>query len=256
MVLRDAAGYVVDSLNYGDLVDPWASGGFRGAAGKAATCHADAPGIPIPQTWDRALPGIPFSGATAQVDAAQGSTGRYPDGQDNDNDCMDFVTSVSIRTGATVAGSTSVKAATVAHFAPGQSVVIDAGDYAETLTVATVGSPGLTRAAAPADKGSTVVRVDDARQFVAGQPVIVGSGVDEEQGVVAAVETGWRTGKLTLQAPLTRAHDAGASVSGTGLVFTRPLTKAHPAGTVMTAADELATPGAANKPVRRRAAQL
>lgn len=256
MVLRDAAGYVVDSLNYGDLVDPWASGGFRGAAGKAATCHADAPGIRAAQTGERSLPGIPFSGDLAKVDATQGSTGRYPDGQDSDNDCVDFVTAVSVRTGATAAGSTSVKVDTVAHFAPGQAIVIDAGDHAETLTVATVGSPGLTRAAASAGKGSTVVRVDDARQFTVGQAVVIGSGAEEEQGVVAAVEAGWRSGKLTLQAPLARAHDAGASVSGTGLVFTRPLANAHPAGTVMTAADELATPGAANKPVRRRAAQL
>jgi hypothetical protein len=255
MVLRDAAGHVVDSLNYGDLVDPWASGGFRGAAGKAATCHAEAPGIPVPQTWDRAIPGIPFSGAVAQVDAAQGSTGRYPDGQDSDNDCADFVTAVSVRTGATAAGATSVKVPAVAHFAPGQAVVIDAGDQAETLTVATVGSPGLTRAAAPAEKGATVIRVDDARQFAVGQAVVVGSGADEEQGVVAAVETGWRTGKLTLQAALTRAHDAGASVAGTGIAFTSPLTKAHPAGTVMTAASDLATPGAPNNRIRRDTAQ-
>jgi hypothetical protein len=255
MVLRDAAGHVVDSLNYGDLVDPWASGGFRGAAGKAATCHAPAPGIPGVQAWDRALPGIPFSGAVAQVDAAQGSTRRYPDGQDSDYDCTDFVTSVSVRTGATAAGSTSVKAATVAHLAPGQTVVIDAGDHAETLTVATVGSPGLARASAPADKGATVVRVDDARQFTVGQAVVIGSGADEEQGVVGAVETGWMSGKLTLQAPLTRAHDAGASVSGTGITFTGPLAKDHPAGTPMTATGDLATPGAANNDGRRTPGQ-
>jgi hypothetical protein len=46
---------------------------------------------------------------------------------------------------------------------------------------------------------------------------------------------------------LTRAHDAGASVSGTGIVFTGPLAKAHPAGTSMTATGDLATPGAPNK---------
>jgi hypothetical protein len=97
MVLRDAAGHVVDSLNYGDLVDPWASGGFRGAAGKAATCHAQTPGIPGVQRWDRALPGIPFSGAVVQVDPTNGSTGRYPDGEDSDNDCADFVASASVR---------------------------------------------------------------------------------------------------------------------------------------------------------------
>jgi hypothetical protein len=256
MVLRDAAGHVVDSLNYGDLVDPWASGGFRGAADKAATCHAGTPGISTPRVWERPLAGIPFSGSTEEVDATQGSTGRYPDGQDSDNDCVDFVTAVSVRTGATAAGATNVKVDTVAHFAPGQTVVIDAGDHAETLTVATVGSPGLTRAAGPADKGATVVRVDDARQFAVGQAVVIGSGAEEEQGVVAAVETGWRSGKLTLKAPLARAHDAEASVSGTGIAFTGPLRHSHPAGTVMTAAGDLATPGAANISVRRVSGKL
>jgi len=61
----------------------------------------------------------------------------------------------------------------------------------------------------------------------------------------------WGPGKLTLQAPLTRAHDAGASVSGTGIAFTGALAKAHPAGTLMTATGELATPGAPNHYVRR-----
>lgn len=256
MVLRDAAGHVVDSLNYGDLVDPWASGGFRGAAGKTATCHAGAPGIPSVETGQRGLPGIPFSGAVGQVDATRGSTGRYPDGQDSDNDCTDFVTSASVRTGAAAAGAMRIAVDSVAHFSPGQAVVVDAGGAAETLTVATVGSPGLTRLAVPEDKGATVVRVGDARGFTVGQAVIIGSGADEENGIVAAVETGWRSGKLTLQAPLARAHDAGASVSGTGIAFTSPLTKVHPAGMSMTATGDLATPGAPNHYVRRGTSQL
>jgi hypothetical protein len=242
---------VVDSLNYGDLVDPWASGGFRGAAGKAATCHAGAPGIAGQRSWDRALPGIPFSGATEVVDATQGSTRRYPDGQDSDSDCTDFVTSASSRTGAAAAGATNVKVVTAAPFSPGRTVVIDAGGDAETLTVATVGSAGITRASMPADKGANVVRVDDPRQFAVGQAVVIGSGADEETGVVAAVDTAWRAGKLTLEKPLTRAHETGTSVSGTGIAFTGPLTKSHPAGTLMTAADDVATPGVANHGVRR-----
>jgi hypothetical protein len=255
MVLRDAAGHVVDSLNYGDLVDPWASGGFRGAAGKAATCHAGAPGIPGPRSWERALPGIPFSGASVLVDATQGSTGRYPDGQDSDNDCTDFVTSTSVRIGATVAGATNVRAVTVAEFSPGQTVVIDAGDNAETLTIATVGSPGITRASALADKDATAVGVDDPRQFAVGQAVVIGSGADEETGVIAAVDTTWRAGKLTLVKTLARAHDAGTSVSGTGIAFTSPLAKSHPAGALMTATGDMATPGAPNHYVRREPGQ-
>ena len=33
MVLRDASGLVVDSLNYGGLVDPWAAEGYQAASG-------------------------------------------------------------------------------------------------------------------------------------------------------------------------------------------------------------------------------
>ena len=36
MVLRDAAGLVVDSLNYGILVDPWAAEGYHGVSGTRA----------------------------------------------------------------------------------------------------------------------------------------------------------------------------------------------------------------------------
>src|ERR1019366_8865225 len=37
MVLRDAAGLVVDSLNYGGLVDPWASEGYHATSGTGAS---------------------------------------------------------------------------------------------------------------------------------------------------------------------------------------------------------------------------
>jgi len=35
MVLRDAAGLVVDSINYGALVDPWAAEGYQAVSGSA-----------------------------------------------------------------------------------------------------------------------------------------------------------------------------------------------------------------------------
>jgi hypothetical protein len=251
MVLRDAAGHVVDSLNYGGVVDPWASGRFMGTAGKSATCSAAAPGIPSLRTGQRPLPGIPFSGLVAHIDATPGSTGRYPDGKDSDNDCRDFLTSASVRIGATVPGAIRVKAVTVDRFSPGQAVVIDAGDNAESLTVATVGSPGVSRSSALADKGAMVVGVDDPRQFTVGQKVVIGSGADEESGVVAAVDTAWRAGKLTLAQPLKFAHEAGSSVSGTGIVFTSPITKSHSVGALMTPAQDLATPGAPNEYGRR-----
>src|ERR1019366_911507 len=45
MVLRDAAGLVVDSLNYGGLVDPWASEGSQATSGSGESgCRVPTPG--------------------------------------------------------------------------------------------------------------------------------------------------------------------------------------------------------------------
>ncbi|NJD10178.1 MAG: alpha-N-arabinofuranosidase, partial [Gemmatimonadetes bacterium] len=48
MVLRDAAGNVVESLNYGALVEPWAGEGYQGTsgAGYQSGCSAGSPGTP------------------------------------------------------------------------------------------------------------------------------------------------------------------------------------------------------------------
>src|SRR5204863_10461 len=46
MVLRDAAGLVVDSLNYGLLVDPWAAEGYQAASGSGQSgCRVPAIGL-------------------------------------------------------------------------------------------------------------------------------------------------------------------------------------------------------------------
>ena len=45
MVLRDAAGLVADSLNYGGLVDPWASEGYQAMSGAGeGGCRVPSPG--------------------------------------------------------------------------------------------------------------------------------------------------------------------------------------------------------------------
>ena len=68
MVLRDAAGHVADSLNYGLLVDPWSAEGYQA--------------------------GSPGSGCKAAVPASTGTLGRsvarFPDGADTDSNCTDF----------------------------------------------------------------------------------------------------------------------------------------------------------------------
>jgi hypothetical protein len=66
MVLRDDDGHVADSLNYGILVDPWTAEGFQGGAGSGCVVAA------------------PSSGRSAS---------RFPDGNDTDRNCVDFITS-------------------------------------------------------------------------------------------------------------------------------------------------------------------
>src|SRR5204862_7207059 len=80
IVLRDAAGLVVDSLNYGLLVDPWTSEGYQGVSGTGqGGCRVTAPGI------GRAVGRGPFPVLT------NSSAGRLRDGGDSDSNCTDFV---------------------------------------------------------------------------------------------------------------------------------------------------------------------
>ncbi|GIH17830.1 arabinofuranosidase catalytic domain-containing protein [Rugosimonospora africana] len=73
MVLRDGQGHVVDSLNYGSLVDPWAAEGYQGTSGSGQSgCRVPAPGT---------------------ANGAGRSAVRYPDGIDTDSNCTDFTTS-------------------------------------------------------------------------------------------------------------------------------------------------------------------
>jgi hypothetical protein len=70
MVLRDAQGQVADSLNYGLLVDPWAAEGYQGGTGTGCTVAAPA-----------------LASGTGK------SASRFPDGNDTDSNCADFITS-------------------------------------------------------------------------------------------------------------------------------------------------------------------
>ncbi|HEU5332217.1 MAG TPA: AbfB domain-containing protein, partial [Actinocrinis sp.] len=68
MVLRDAHGLVTDSLDYGLLVDPWAAEGYQGGIGSGCT-------VPVP-------PMTTGAGKSAM---------RFPDGNDTDSNCSDFL---------------------------------------------------------------------------------------------------------------------------------------------------------------------
>ena len=79
MVLRDASGLVVDSLNYGGVVDAWTAKGDQAESGvQSRGCF-----VPSPEPVFR--PGR--QPANAEVNR---SSGRYPDGMDTNSDCTDF----------------------------------------------------------------------------------------------------------------------------------------------------------------------
>jgi len=242
MVLRDAAGLVVDSLNYGGIVDAWAAKGYHGASGAGeAGCR-----VPTPAQGGRG--GFPGQ-AAAPVATPHRSAGRFPDGQDTDSNCTDFmVQPASTLSAAAAAGSNNIKVANVAEFTPGQTILIES----ESAVIATVGTQGATTASAATAAGATVIPVALAFGFTPGQAITI----DNEKAVVASIVGGGRGGgrggpgaSITVTAPLTTAHAAGAQVAGTGITLTAALKQAHNAGSQI--ASDLPTPGAANQYHRR-----
>jgi hypothetical protein len=240
MVLRDAAGLVVDSLNYGNLVDPWAAEGYHGVSGTGqGGCRVAAPSA----GGGRGGPAIAPTNRSA---------GRFPDGADADSNCSDFLlqTATTLPVAST-AGATNIKVSSVADFTPGQTLILGAGAGRETAVIATVGTAGGTTANAATAAGATAVTVASAAGFSAGQTIMIDSGANQETAVVAAVTGGGRGGRgpgnpsITLSAPLKSAHAAGAQVAGTGITFTRALAQAHESGSAV--ANEAPTPGAPNR---------
>jgi hypothetical protein len=84
MVLRDAAGLVVDSLNYGGIVDPWAAQGYQGASGSGRSGCS----VPSPSAAGRGGRG---RGAAPAANPMNRSAARHPDGADTGSNCADFV---------------------------------------------------------------------------------------------------------------------------------------------------------------------
>ena len=185
MVLRDAAGLVVDSLNYGGLVDPWAAEGYQATSGAGQSgCRVPSPG---------AAGG--FGGRRAPAAATNTSAGRFPDGVDTDSNCTDFLLQpATTLSAASAAGATNIKVASVADFAAGQTIMIDTGANLETAVIATVGTAGATTVGAATDVGATVIPVASAIGFSAGQTITIDSGANRETAVVVST-TGGRGGR-------------------------------------------------------------
>jgi len=212
IVLRDASGQVVDSVNYGLLVDPWAAQGG---------CAA---------------PALQVAGATNR------SAGRYPDGADSRSSCGDFhAPAVATLAAEAPAGVTNIKVSDVTGFQTGQTIFIDN----EQATVAEVGTPGGTAIATDVPAGTSVIPVTAPFRFRSGQAIVVGNGPSAESAVVSAVARG-RSRAITVSSPLKFAHQAEEPLTGTGITLAAAMTRAHPLGAPV--ASQLATPGAPNKP--------
>ncbi len=236
VVLRDTSGFVVDSLNYGGLVDPWAAEGYQGTSGfDQSGCYVSAPG--------------PTGGFTPVAGAINQSAGRFPDGADTDSNCNDFLTQAATTlAAASDAGATNIKVASVRGFDIGQKIMIDTGRNVETAEIAKVGTAGATTVDTSTDVGAIVIPVASVTGFRDGQTIIIDNGTNSETAVVASVRR-FGTTSVTVTTPLTHAHAGGARVSGTGIDLATALTRAHAVGAQVY--DNLPTPGAPNNYLRR-----
>ena len=225
MVLRDAQGLVVDSLNYGLIVDPWAAEGYQGTSGSSEMgCRVAAPGAGV-------------------------SSGRLPDGHDTDSNCNDFQSApFTTLAAASEVGVTNVKVASVAGFAVGQPIKIDTGSGLEDSVIAVVGTGGATTVTTAVTAGATDVPVANVMGFSAGHAITIGSGADLEKAAIVSVNRFGAT--ITVAAPLRLAHAVGAQVSGTGITITTPLKQAHANGAPVTGG--VPTPGSANQYYSKR----
>ncbi|MGO9272615.1 MAG: arabinofuranosidase catalytic domain-containing protein [Terriglobia bacterium] len=241
MVLRDPSGLVVDSLNYGSLVDPWAAQGYQATSGlDKSGCYAPTPG-----------PAGGFGPFAAAAGATTTSAGRFPDGLDTDSNCTDFLLqpATTLPSGS-AAGATNIKVVSVAGFGAGQTILVDTGADFETAVIATVGTSGATTVGAATGGGAAVIPVASVTGFSAGQTIAIDSGANHETAVVVSITRGRGGATITVAAPLAFAHVAGAQVSGTGITLTAALTKAHASGAQV--ARSLPTPGAPNQYFRSK----
>lgn len=237
IVLRDAMGLVVDSLNYGLLVDPWAAEGYQGTSGfDQSGCYAPAPG--------------PAGSLGPAAVAINESAGRFPDGADTDSNCSDFLRQAAATlAAASEAGATNIKVASVEGFDAGQKITIDTAANVETATIATVGTAGAATVGTSTEAGATVIPVASAIGFRDGQTITIDSGENSETAVIASIRGRFGSASITVSAPLAHAHAAGAQVSGTGIILSSALTRAHAIGAQVY--DNVPTPGAPNHYVRR-----
>lgn len=252
MVLRDATGLVVDSLNHGGMVDPWAAEGYQATSGAGESgCHVQVPAMDMRRRFGFGGPGA-RNGASPNK-----SAGRYPDGKDTDTNCQDFLVQQDMSLALTAdAGARTIKVSSVANFNVGQSIIIDSGQNRETVVIKAVGTGGGTTLSSAAEAGATVIAIESVQGFSVGQTIMIG----REKSVIAGVTMprrrfgpggpgeGQQGSSLTLAIPLKHAYEQGVEISGSGITLAKALTKTHDSGALVI--DGVPTPGAPNQYTR------
>ena len=202
---------------------------------------------PWPDGSERLLRGIARPGGFGPEAAAgttNSSAGRFPDGADTGSNCTDFLSGRNHPAIPIGRGRNQHQGRQCRRLCSGP-------DHPDRYR----NKPGNSRdrndgygrryhATAATSAGATMIPVGYVVGFSAGQTITIDAGANSETAVIASVN-GWDGPTITLAAPLSRTHDAGAQVSGSGINLATALTKTHSSGTQVT--DNLPTPGAPNR---------
>ncbi|MBO0867297.1 MAG: glycoside hydrolase family 3 C-terminal domain-containing protein [Micromonosporaceae bacterium] len=152
-----------------------------------------------------------------------------------------FGNSVSTLGEAAGSGATTILVGSVAGMVAGSKLVIGPAGTPETVTVTNVGTGQQipTTLAADAAAGDPVIKVASVANIVAGERIRLDAAgsANQEFATVQAVGTAGADGTgVTLAAPLTKPHAAGAVAQdlGSGVTFAPPLSKDHAGGAAVT----------------------
>ena len=188
------------------------------------------------------------------------SVGRYPDGNDTDNNCTDFMlqNTTTLSAGSGI-GANNIKTASVNDFIIGQEIIIGTDKNSEKAVITEIGTAGATTVGTSTGAGATSIPVTGIEGFSAGQTITINTGAKMETAVIASIAAGRRRfggGGFTMPmdtikvtAPLKNVHAVGSMVSGSGITLARPLSMAHEKGSQV--AGNVPTPGEPNQYVRK-----
>lgn len=255
--LSSAAGSLALMDNSGSvLVDAMVYGSLQSNSGANGTVtNPDIATLEGVQTQSGCIVVVPGAARNygPVTNSANRSVGRYPDGNDSDSNCSDFLLqNATTLTIAPKAGSNNLKVSAVNGFSAGQKIVIGTDKNAESVTISEVGTAGGTLTASSVKQGSAAIPVSGVEGFNAGQAITIDGGTKAETLTVASIVMSRRRpgtpvvpDTIKVSAPLQYAHGTGIQVSGSGLTLSSALTRSHEKGDQVAA--NIPTPGEANQ---------